>query len=600
MVESKDAGNLCELAAHELQTAAKTNTRIVSAAIDQARMMQTYWVGLCRYIMDFLSPSFSALESLCSMEKEKCQEHPVWENMQDYLALLEFNLRLGEKGMASGLKAMNDFHAHQLQQAFNAWVNTIQHRRGEDIADFMAKQARLMELVVHEYPRAIRGIEPEYGFHFDDGRYIRVAETERFYLYQVLPREKKIRVRKNGKPIVIVPPYVLGANILAFLPDEGKSFVHCFANQGIPTYIRIVKDIYANPAVQVMTGEEDCLDTKLFLEEVKARHGRPVTLCGYCQGGFTVAVNCLSGELDGLVDALITSVAPMDGTRSKGLRAFLSLVPERFDEMGFALKTLPNGNRVVNGKLLSWVFKLKSLDKDNPLTGFFRDLKLLERDLKINKSAAAINYWLLYDQTDLPLEVCKMSYNSYTIPVAEDGTLPVTLFGRLLNFRRIKEKGLKWLICVAEKDDLVEKESSLAPLDWVDAEVTVFPKGHVAIATSWSLPTSECSLDRCFLNYRGPVRFQLDLEAEENVIRTAKKASIRKTRQPRGSEDSGTPAETVAAGDTPAPEGGNEPQTGNELQMPSPEGRISSPSGAMDSLPETAAPAAAPDAKRVS
>jgi len=48
----------------------------------------------------------------------------------------------------------------------------------------------------------------------------------------------------------------------------------------------------------------------------------------------------------------------------------------------------------------------------------------------------------------------------------------------------------------------------------VDAEVAVFPKGHVAIATSWSLPTSECSLDRCFLDYRGPVRFQLDLEGE--------------------------------------------------------------------------------------
>jgi hypothetical protein len=35
----------------------------------------------------------------------------------------------------------------------------------------------------------------------------------------------------------------------------------------------------------------------------------------------------------------------------------------------------------------------------------------------------------------------------------------------------------------------------------------------VAIATSWTLPTSECSLDKCFLNYRGPVRYQLDLDA---------------------------------------------------------------------------------------
>mgnify|MGYP000225677309 CR=1 FL=1 len=34
------------------------------------------------------------------------------------------------------------------------------------------------------------------------------------------------------------------------------------------------------------------------------------------------------------------------------------------------------------------------------------------------------------------------------------------------------------------------------------------------VSSSWSLPATECSLDRCFLDYRGPVRFQLDLEEE--------------------------------------------------------------------------------------
>jgi poly(3-hydroxyalkanoate) synthetase len=517
MSESKAvSASACELATGPSELALETPAKLISASIEQARMMQTYWVGLCRYILDFMGPSFSAIDAFSALEKEKVQEHAPCDNLQDYSALLEFNLRLAEKGLAHGMKAVNDFHAHQLQQISQAWLNTLCHREGEDIAAVMAKQARLMELVVHEYPRAIRNIEPEYGFHFDDGHYVKAAETDRFYLYQVLPRDKSVEVRKKGKPIVIIPPYVLGANILSFLPGEGKSFVHCFANQGIPTYIRIVKDIYANPAVQVMTGEEDCLDTKFFLEQVKAAHHRPVTLCGYCQGGFTSVINYLSGELDGLMDALITSVAPMDGTRSKGLVAFLDQIPERFEDISFAFKTLPNGHRVVNGALMSWVFKLKSLEKDNPFVAFYRDLKLFEKTLKINKTAAAINYWLLYDQTDLPLEVCKLSYDSYTIPITKDGTLPVKLFGRSLNLRRAREQGLKWLICVADKDDLVEKESALAPLDWVEAEVTVFPKGHVAIATSWSLPTTECSLDRCFLDYRGPVRYQLDLEAEQD------------------------------------------------------------------------------------
>ena len=516
MPESKAvAVNTNELATGcSSELALETQAKLVSASIDKVRMMQTYWVGLSRYFMDFMAPAFSALEAFPAVEQEKLEEYSPEETIRDHMGLWLFNLRLAEKGLTHGLKAIQDFHAHLLEQALHAWHNTLNQQKGEDIAAFMARQARLMDLVVHEYPQAIRAIEPEYGFHFDDGNYIKTAETERFYLYQVLPWDKSVKVREKGKPIVIIPPYVLGANILSFLPAEGKSFVHCFANQGIPTYIRIVKDIYANPAVQVMTGEEDCLDTKFFLEKVKAAHDRPVTLCGYCQGGFTVAMNYLSGELDGLVDALITSVAPMDGTRSKSLSEFLAKIPKRFEDISFGLKTLPNGNQVVNGKLMSWVYKLKSMEKDNPVITFIRDLRLFERSLKINKTAAAINYWLLYDQTDLPLEVCKLSYDSYTIPLAKDGTLPVKLFGRTLNFQRIKEQGLKWLICVADKDDLVEKESALAPLDWVEAEVAVFPKGHVAIATSWSLPTTECSLDRCFLDYRGPVRFQLDLEEE--------------------------------------------------------------------------------------
>jgi hypothetical protein len=136
---------------------------------------------------------------------------------------------------------------------------------------------------------------------------------------------------------------------------------------------------------------------------------------------------------------------------------------------------------------------------------------------KVSKTAAAINYWLKNERSDLPLAITRMSFDSYNIPVTEDGTLPVKLFGRPLNFKRIQEKGIPWLICYGEKDDLVEKETALAPLDFIQAEVAPFPKGHVAIATSWSNPTSECALHACFGkdDVRGPVRFQLDLD---NII----------------------------------------------------------------------------------
>jgi hypothetical protein len=62
----------------------------------------------------------------------------------------------------------------------------------------------------------------------------------------------------------------------------------------------------------------------------------------------------------------------------------------------------------------------------------------------------------------------------------------------------------------------------LAPLEHLDnVEVTPFPKGHGAIATSWSDPDSACALHPRFgTGYRGPGRFQLDLEAEAEEIET--------------------------------------------------------------------------------
>jgi len=542
-----------------LERAAEINEQLMTAILDQAKATQTYWLGLCRSVQDFMAPSLSALTSVSAVERNKIKQVPPHDTTNDYLALLQVNLQLGEKGLINGLRVMNDYHVQFMEGVFKAWLNTAFGLEGEDIATFMARQAHIMELLVHTYPQAIRDIAPEYGLHFDDGGYIKVAETEHYYLYQVLPRHKGVTVREQGKPLLIIPPYVLGANIMAFLPGENKSFVHCFANQGIPTYIRIVKDIHTTPAVQVLTGEEDCLDTRRFCEQVKNRHGKAVTLCGYCQGGFTAVINLLSGELDGLVDALITCVAPMDGTRSKGIGSFLGELPERFIDERFAFKTLDNGNQVVNGRLLSWVFKLKNIEKENPITGFFRDLKLLEKGRGIGKTAAAINYWMLYDVTDLPVAITKLSFASYTTPVAEDGTLPVQLFGRPLNFKRIKEKGIRWLICCAEKDDLVEKEAALAPLDWVEAEVTVFPKGHVAIATSWSLPTSECSLHSCFLERRGPVRYQLDLEeAMERAVPPADEA-MQKAERP-------TPAKKPSG---PAAQAAKKSKTGTSASKPS-------------------------------
>jgi hypothetical protein len=238
----------------------------------------------------------------------------------------------------------------------------------------------------------------------------------------------------------------------------------------------------------------------------------------------------MSGALDGLVDALITCVSPMDGTRSIALVEYLQHLPARFRDLGYAVKHLPNGNRIVDGKVMSWVYKLKSMEREAPIVSLYRDLEIFDKPgiVKISKTAAAINHWLIYDRNDLPESITQLSFNSYTIPVAKDGTLPVKLFGKPLNFKRIAKTGVKMLICYAQKDDLVDKATAIAPLEFIDAEVAEFPKGHGAIATSWSDPTTECALHKTFNGYRGPVRFHLDLEEEAMAAIPSKKAAPKK------------------------------------------------------------------------
>jgi hypothetical protein len=478
---------------------------------------QAYWTGVLKYTNEFMLPYWTALNAFLATEKDKLARHTPGESARDYLELLQFNLQVYEKGWISSFRSMNDFHSAQASRFWPAWLSSLTgHNGSENIVRFMDCTARLLDQVVYRYPKAIRDIAPEYGFHFETGGYRKAGETERFLIYQVLPRNKAT-VRENGKPILIIPPYVLGANILAFLPGENKSYVHAYADQGIPTYIRILKDIDTTPAAQTITGEEDTIDTRRFCEQLLKRHGRPATLNGFCQGGFMALAGILSGELDGVVDALVTCVAPMDGTRSKALVEYMQHLPPRFRDLGYAVKVLPNGNRVVDGKVMSWVYKLKSMEKEAPIFTFFQDLQrfdgVCDREIRISKTAAAINHWLMYDRSDLPEAITRLSFDSYTVPVASDGTLPFKFFSRPLNFRRLAEKRMPFLICYGKDDDLVDSAAALAPLDFVEAEVTGFPKGHGAIATSWSNPDSAYALQKRFEDgTRGPVRFQLDLE----------------------------------------------------------------------------------------
>ncbi len=488
-----------------------------SATVNGMRIATFYWTGMLRYAMAFLEPFFLASRSFRDEETRIFRESAL-ENVRDYAELLAFNLMLSGTAWQSSVNKALGYHVREFQRFAFAFINTVEGRHGETVDEYMAKEAEALERLLTDYPEAIMDIEKEFGFHFDNGKYTLVDETERMSLYQVLPTEPDVTVRPEVKPILIAHPYVLGPNIIAFLPGERKSYVHAFANQGIPTYVRIIKDIDTNPGVQVMTGEDDVLDTRRFSEVIVGRHGKKVTLNGACQGGFNLLVALLSGELEGLVDALITSNSPIDGTKSEGLKHYLDEVVPRFRSLAYATKTLPNGNRVIDGKIMSWVYKLKSIEKEAPLYTYYRDIDASEENVRhgvkhIGKTAAAINHWLVYDRTDLPIAITELSRLSYTVPISANGDLPFKLFGRRLNLKYLREKGIKLMICYGKDDKLVEPPSALAPLDFVEAEVTELPKGHAAIFTTWSDPDSEYALHKRLPNgQRGPVRFQLDLD----------------------------------------------------------------------------------------
>ncbi len=524
--------------------------------------LQTGAATLTKYVNTFFIPFLISTNYFNREELKRIWTRTPAENLMAYLRLAQMNLDLTARAMSGGFQATGQFIQSELQDVLPklAAGDPVVYRQ------FADRMEKLVNGVAYVYPQAIDDIGSEFGFHFErQPKESKVDETGRFELYQVLPTDPKVKVREDGKPILIVPPFVLGANILAFLPAEERSYAHAFANQGIPTYIRVLKNIQYSEAVQVMTPEDDARDTRRFCEILKKRHQAPVTINGYCQGGYAALCDLLSGELDDLVDAFITCVAPMDGTCSAGLSEFLKNLPTIFNDLSYGTKVLPNGNQVADGNLMGWIYKLKSIEMETPLLAMWRDMMLVAHTngspASISKTAAALNHWLLYERNDLPMEITRVSFAAYNHSITKDGTLPVKLFGRKLNFKRLAEKKIKWLICYGLQDDLVEPETALAPLDHIEAQVTPFPKGHVAIATSWSYPESKYALHKRYEEEDtvGPVRFQLDLQAQLRTSKQGKSSSTAKRRSAKSGAKAAGKAKTKRA---PKPKSQTESKAG--------------------------------------
>lgn len=472
-----------------------------------------YWTALIRAFnreqMEFADSYLISAQ----IAMQAARENPM--SARETIEILQHKQSLMMKGMFASQTKMTEYMFDQMKDGLNALSNTVfKNKDGEDLAAFAKREADVMEAVAN-FPEQIESIKDEFGFHFSTSAYKLAHETDTFLMYQVLPVKEGVKVNDALKPVLLIPPYMLGSHILSFLPYENKSYAHTFANEGIPTYVRVVKDIMENEKVQSTTPEDDCTQTRELCAKLVEKHGKKVTLNGTCQGGYIALMNLLSGTLTEVSDTLITNVAPIDGTFSDAISGMPSMHHD------FVTTTLPGGGKVANGYMLSLGMRFVAIDREVPLVKVLDQASLQKAtDLNPGKTVAALFRWLLKERVHLPLEIAKMSTATFHDPITEAGILPVTLYGKPLDVHDLKKLNIKWYQDYALKDDLVTPACATAAnrfLEGTDViESVPFPGGHVGILTSpyrKFAPVNDWFTAKDGTKYRGPVRFQLDLTA---------------------------------------------------------------------------------------
>jgi len=451
------------------------------------------------YFNDFLGPLAEGAELFTQVEMARALKNPEQLPLQviELCSLGNYNAKLMQIGYEGSLQNLLEFSLKKGIEYNIALLNSLVGiNSGKDLLSVAKKSAQAAKLL-NNLPAGIEGIKQDFGIHLENGSYREIARTPRSKLFLVFPLDEngagsKDLINWELKPIIIGPPQVLGANILAFLPKLGKSYIHNFANAGIPTFVVLMNDITTCEAVQTMAPDDDCTDFVHYAKVVKKLTGKLPTLTGYCQRGFSIAGHFMSGALEGLSDAFFSCVAPFDGTESIELTKYLNDLPPRYRDLLYGTLTYPNGNQVASGKLMALVYKIKALGgREFPLSVFFRDLVLMyvaaEKGKQPSPTVYALNRWML-ERTDIPLEMTKESYASYTIPITPEGVLPIKRFGQPVSFNWFKQHPeVLFKLFYAGDDDLVDEPTALAPQKHGAVEkknVHDMKRGHVAGATS--------------------------------------------------------------------------------------------------------------------
>jgi hypothetical protein len=178
-VDDKQYLEMYESLKNSLEEFSRMNEKLFGAAAEKTKALQLYYNGVLKYFHDFIDAYWISVSYFTLVEGERLVNTSPVETIRDYVDLLQLNLMIAQDALTSSHNVMSDYHLRQFNETLTAWINTVYGITGEDIETLTAKQAQLMERVVHAYPEAIRNIRDEYGFHFERGIHPLVAETDR-------------------------------------------------------------------------------------------------------------------------------------------------------------------------------------------------------------------------------------------------------------------------------------------------------------------------------------------------------------------------------------------------------------------------------------
>ena len=458
----------------------------------------------------------------------------VGELLKEFIDIIPFQMmRLleGQKGaykdgVAFTSKEVNDFSSAWAATlikinplyAFNPFVGGLLKEDGkkEDLIEYFERKAeQFSSYLALKNGELDALILKEFGFQFDDGVWVKLAETPRVEMWMV----RDYSDWKEKVPLIMVPPMILSPGVLAW--EKGRSFVHYLSEHGIPTGVIVNKDIMTNVAVQDMTMEEHIQDVRdMCAEAGRFFNNTQVILGGYCQGAECSLRALATGILKGVASYGLLGVAPIDPTDVGTLYDNYHNLPRRIT-LEDATITLPNGRKVINGDVMRAVIEYGNPEANNAWSQMLRELVMMEKG-KPSKGALKMWYWL--NRTiHLPYSIIALTNMTYKHPI-RDGVYGYEIFGRRPDLKKLGEYGIRSLFMgTAERDTLVKPDACkflvtlLRP--FTDVHLAEYDKGHLGMVRDCVRPDSDEPLDGTTLKGQpGPVmwykekvrRFPLD------------------------------------------------------------------------------------------